>query len=256
MRFGWMSARSSGSTPAPARKTLFLDIPASQFAGGGERGVLGLAFHPDYAANGRFFVFLTQPSGDIEVREYARSGGDPTLADPAPVSTIITIPHPIFSNHNGGSLALARTVISMFPLAMGEGPTTQWQRPESRRPARQDTSGSTSTMTIFRADAARTYAIPADNPFVGASRARMKSGPGACASLAHQLRFTDRRPLYRRRRPGFARGVDLSAGDRAAINYGWDYREGTLPGPSAPARPADRLHRAGLSTILATSAGP
>jgi Ca2+-binding RTX toxin-like protein len=86
-------------------QSTFLDIPNSQFSGGGEQGVLGLAFHPDYAANGRFFVFLTNRAGDIEVREYARSVADQGIADAAPVETVITIPHPSFANHNGGSLA-------------------------------------------------------------------------------------------------------------------------------------------------------
>ena len=64
---------------ATGAQSTFLDIPSSQFSAGGERGVLGLAFHPDYADNGRFFVFLTNPVGSIEVREYARSA-NPAVA--------------------------------------------------------------------------------------------------------------------------------------------------------------------------------
>ena len=68
------------NTSTGAQST-FLDIPTAQFSSGGERGVLGLAFHSDYATNGRFFVFLTKPSGDIEVREYERSA-NPAAANP------------------------------------------------------------------------------------------------------------------------------------------------------------------------------
>ena len=53
----------------------FLDLPPADLTAGGEQGLLGLAFHPDYAANGRFFVHLVNANGDIEIREYARSSG-------------------------------------------------------------------------------------------------------------------------------------------------------------------------------------
>src|SRR5512147_1715998 len=92
------------NTTTGAQST-FLDIPDAQFSTQSERGTLNVVFHPDYATNGRFFVYLTNPTGDIELREYARSGGDPTIADATPVQTILTIPHSTFSNHNGGSLA-------------------------------------------------------------------------------------------------------------------------------------------------------
>ena len=59
--------------PATGQSSLFLDIPRREFTTGGEQGVLGLAFHPDYAANGRYFVHLVNADGDIEIREYARS---------------------------------------------------------------------------------------------------------------------------------------------------------------------------------------
>ena len=82
--------------------TPFLDLPDSSLATGGEEGLLGLAFHPDYAANGRFFVFLTNAAGDIEVRQYLRSAADPDVADAASGTLVLTIPHPGQSNHNGG----------------------------------------------------------------------------------------------------------------------------------------------------------
>lgn len=53
--------------------TTFLDIPDAQLSTDGERGLLGLAFHPEYADNGRFLAFITRPDGDIEVREFARA---------------------------------------------------------------------------------------------------------------------------------------------------------------------------------------
>ncbi|MRG94519.1 hypothetical protein GF068_21720 [Polyangium spumosum] len=84
----------------------FLDISAIVESQANERGLLGLAFHPNYAQNGRFFVYYTQkasPSGAIAVAEYARVNAD--TADQASGKVILTIPHPGYSNHNGGMLA-------------------------------------------------------------------------------------------------------------------------------------------------------
>ncbi|HVK66117.1 MAG TPA: PQQ-dependent sugar dehydrogenase [Polyangium sp.] len=85
----------------------FLDISAIVEGQANERGLLGLAFHPDYAQNGRFFVYYTQkanPNGAIAIAEYAR-GASPDVAVQGSGKVILTIPHPGYSNHNGGMLA-------------------------------------------------------------------------------------------------------------------------------------------------------
>lgn len=86
-------------------QSTFLDIPTTQFSGDGERGVLGLAFPPCYQANGRFFVYLTDPAGNIELSEYQRLAGSPPSANAGAFKSILAVPHPNFNNHNGGSLA-------------------------------------------------------------------------------------------------------------------------------------------------------
>ena len=88
-----------GSSVLPAP---FLDI-ADQISSGGERGLLGLAFHPDHAANGRFFVYVTAPNGDIRIAELRRQ--DASRADAASLRVLVTIPHRAAANHNGGWLA-------------------------------------------------------------------------------------------------------------------------------------------------------
>lgn len=70
----------------------------------GERGLLGLAFHPNYNSNGRFWVNYTRKSdGDTVVAEYARSSSDPDLANSGSGSILFTVDQP-FSNHNGGMM--------------------------------------------------------------------------------------------------------------------------------------------------------
>ncbi|MDA0184097.1 PQQ-dependent sugar dehydrogenase [Solirubrobacter phytolaccae] len=81
----------------------FLDLTSETFSEGSERGLLSLAFSPDYATSGRFFVYLTVAGGDIQVREYRR-GGSPDVADPASGRVLLTVPHREAENHNGGQL--------------------------------------------------------------------------------------------------------------------------------------------------------
>jgi len=70
----------------------------------GERGLLGLAFHPEYATNGYFFVFYTTGNGDNVVARYTRSADNPNVADAQSGVVLLTIPHPGNSNHNGGCI--------------------------------------------------------------------------------------------------------------------------------------------------------
>jgi Ca2+-binding RTX toxin-like protein len=216
----------------------FLDIPNSEFAAGGERGVLGLAFHPEYETNGRFFVFLTNPSGNIEVREYARSAADPAAANPELVQTIITIPHPGFANHNGGSLAFGPDGHLYISTGDGGGANDPNGNAQNLnvllgKILRLDVNGDD-----FPTDSSRNYAIPDDNPFVGAA--------GADEIWAYGLRNpwrisfdSETGDLYigdvgqrAREEVNFE-----AAGGAGGLNYGWDYREGTLPGPSDPPDP-------------------
>ena len=81
--------------------TPFLDI-RSLVSCCGERGLLGLAFHPQYKTNGLFYVYYTNTSGDIVVAQYGVSS-DPDRAS-STSKIVITVPHPQFSNHNGGQL--------------------------------------------------------------------------------------------------------------------------------------------------------
>jgi hypothetical protein len=90
--------------PGSSSPTVFLDIRSRITSGGGEQGLLGLAFHPLHEGNGRFFVFYTRVGdGTLVVAEYGLTGNR-DVASPAE-TVILTIPHPGFTNHNGGMLA-------------------------------------------------------------------------------------------------------------------------------------------------------
>src|SRR5436309_2233787 len=80
----------------------FLDI-TNRVLSGGERGLLSVAFHPQYATNGRFYVYYTNLNGDIRIVRFNVSS-DPDSADRATADTVLKVPHPVNNNHNGGQL--------------------------------------------------------------------------------------------------------------------------------------------------------
>jgi len=89
--------------PASATSTVFLDIQ-SRVLNGGEQGLLGLAFHPDYSTNGRFFVNYTRRTdGASVIAEYRVSTSDQNFANPNSEVVILTIAQP-YTNHNGGMI--------------------------------------------------------------------------------------------------------------------------------------------------------
>jgi glucose/arabinose dehydrogenase len=139
--------------------TPFLSL-SSIIVAGGERGLLGLAFHPDYETNGRFYVNYTR-SGDgaTVIARYNVSDSDPNSANPASAEILLTIAQP-FSNHNGGSLNFGPD--GYLYIGMGDGgsggdPSNFGQNLNSLlgKMLRIDVNGETG------------YAIPADNPYVG-----------------------------------------------------------------------------------------
>jgi hypothetical protein len=106
------------------RSTPFLDI-SSIVSSDGERGLLSLAFDPDYAANRRFYVYYTNLSGNIVIARYLRDPSNENLADPNSRVALTTISHPTYSNHNGGMLQFdpiaAQSGTSMLYFATGDG---------------------------------------------------------------------------------------------------------------------------------------
>jgi len=110
---GTIRILQDGDVLAPA----FLDV-STLTSKGGEQGLLGLAFHPGYASNGRFYVDYTDVNGDTVIAEYQRNAGDHTRADPNALRILRTIAQP-FSNHNGGMLAFGPD--GFLYAALGDG---------------------------------------------------------------------------------------------------------------------------------------
>jgi glucose/arabinose dehydrogenase len=140
----------------------FLDIRARVATTGSERGLIGLAFHPQYASNGRFFVRYTVPSGDVRISEF-HVGSDPNKADPASEKVLITIPHRLHANHNGGAIAFGPDGY----LYIGTGDGGGAGDPSNNGQNLKVLLGKMLRLDVDHADAGLNYAVPADNPFVG-----------------------------------------------------------------------------------------
>ncbi|MEM9380500.1 MAG: PQQ-dependent sugar dehydrogenase [Planctomycetota bacterium] len=123
-----------------------------------EQGVLGLAFHPDYQANGRFFVNYTNNSGSTRVAEYEVSATDPNVANPNRIQFIAQI-NQDFSNHNGGCIKFGPD--GKLYVGMGDGGSFNDPNGRSQNPTQL-----LGKMLRYDVDIPSPF-IPADNPFVG-----------------------------------------------------------------------------------------
>src|SRR5438093_6169653 len=133
----------------------FLDLP-DQIAFGGEQGLLSLAFDPQYATNGRFFVYFTNPNGDIRIVRYNVSS-DRDSADEATADTILRVAHPGASNHNGGQLQFGPDNM----LWAGTGDGGGGGDPDGNG---QNTHALLGKLLRLDVSGASGYAIPTDNP--------------------------------------------------------------------------------------------
>jgi glucose/arabinose dehydrogenase len=199
----------------------FLDIH-ERIASGGERGLLGLAFHPDFPTDPRFFVDYTDVNGDTVVASYVVDPARPDLADPGSETILLKVTQP-FANHNGGAVVFGPD--GMLYIALGDGgsggdPQGNGQRLD------------TLLAKILRIDVddptpGRPYAIPKDNPFIAT--------PGA----KPEIWLTGLRNPWRMRFDAPTRDlwigdvgqnaweeIDVARAGKGGLNFGWNRMEG------------------------------
>ena len=202
--------------------TPFLDI-ASKVLYGGERGLLSVAFPPNYAEKGYFYVDYTrQPDGNTVIARY-RITGDLDVADAASEEVLLTIYQP-YSNHNGGQLAFGPGDGYLY-VGMGDGGS-------SGDPL--DNAQNTNTLLgkILRIDVESSinpYLIPADNPYVNTSGYR---GEIWALGVRNPWRFgfdRETRDLYIGDVGQNAwEEIDFEGADSpGGLNWGWRCKEGT-----------------------------
>jgi glucose/arabinose dehydrogenase len=211
--------------PGSDSPTLFLRIPAARVLSGGERGLLGLAFHPDFASNRRFFVYYTKPpDGDSVIAEYKASAGDPNVADPTPTTAtetvLLTFAQP-FANHNGGSMAFGPD--GFLYIASGDGGSGN--DPGNRAQNLNSLLGKILRIDVDTPTGPLPYSSPPDNPYAGAT-------PGRDEIFAIGMRNPWRMSFDRLTGQLVAGDVGQGAREEVSIitlggNYGWRVMEGT-----------------------------
>jgi glucose/arabinose dehydrogenase len=205
--------------------TPFLDIK-SLVSTSGEQGLLGLAFHPSYAQNGRFFIYYTDHSGAVVIARYQVSS-DPNRADATSGRILLTIPEP-FENHNGGELTFGPD--GYLYAGVGDGGS-------GGDPFCNAQQGQTLLGKILRIDVDDTgpgseYAIPPTNPFRSSGGSNGMRPEVWAYGMRNPWRFSFDRmtgdlwigDVGQDQREE----VDLEpAGDPGGHNYGWKVMEGT-----------------------------
>lgn len=149
--------------PGANSATMFLDIRGKVLSGG-ERGLLGLAFHPLYRTNGRFFVYYTRtPDGAIVIAEYRVSQDSNVAATTETV--VLTIAHPTNANHNGGMIAFGPGGY----LFIGVGDGGSGDDPPNNAQNIDALLGKLLRINVDQADSAAgtRYSSPSGNPFIG-----------------------------------------------------------------------------------------
>jgi glucose/arabinose dehydrogenase len=226
------------------QRSVFLDIQGL-VTSGGERGLLSMAFAPDYATSGRFYVYYTgrtpatEQTGDIEIDEFQRDATNPDAALPATRRRVLHIAHNLQSNHNGGQLEFGPD--GMLWLGTGDGGGGGDPYTNGQNLSTTNASGRNALLAkLLRIDPHQGSGcgggctIPADNPFAG--------GGGAPEIWAYGLRNPWRFSFDRQTGDlviadvgqGAVEEVDFAAapGRGRGANYGWSRFEGnqTYPG--------------------------
>jgi glucose/arabinose dehydrogenase len=204
--------------PAAASTQTFLDLSATIISGGQEQGLLGLAFHPDYAKNGYFYVNYTNKYGTV-IAQYRRSSTNNLAADPESGTVLLTFAQP-YANHNGGNLAFGPD--GYLYIATGDGGSAG--DPQNNAQNLTRFLGKILRIDVNHKDSGTEYAIPADNPYAG-NRAGYRSEIYAYG-LRNPWRFS-----FDSAGRLWAGDVGQDAYEEIDIiskggNYGWSAREG------------------------------
>ena len=199
----------------------FLDVSA-EITSGGERGLLGLAFHPDYPKDPRFFVDYTDTKGDTHVASFKVDPSNPDRADPASEQRLLFVDQP-YANHNGGALAFGPD--GDLYVALGDGGSGG--DPHGNGQKLSTMLGKILRIDVGAADATA-YTVPPDNPFVSKSGAE----PAIFLyGLRNPWRFSFDRVTGDLWIGDVGQGsweeVDVARAGTSAKNYGWNRMEAT-----------------------------
>lgn len=206
--------------------TPFLNI-AGEVSFGGERGLLGLAFHPNYETNRKLYVYFTRSGGDIVVREYKTMVSNPNRVNKDSKRLILRIEHSAQTNHNGGMLLFGPDGY----LYLGTGDGGGQDDPHNRGQRTDTLLGKMLRIDVDGRTGGKGYGIPSSNPYVGE--------PGKNEIWQRGLRNPWRFSFDNANGnlwigdvgqdswEEIDRAIDNASGPGRGINWGWDVLEGT-----------------------------
>jgi Glucose/sorbosone dehydrogenases len=225
--------------PGMSVATTFIDLSSKIFvptSTGDERGLLGLAFHPQFSTNGKFYVDYTRAGdGTTVIAEYKINSGNPNQGDISTERVLLTIPQP-FANHNGGMVEFGPD--GYFYIGMGDGGSANDPGNRAQNPAQL-------LGKLLRIDvnipmgSPVPYLIPPTNPFTGPGTVRCDGGSTTNGQTCQELWTIGMRNPWRYsfdRVTGAQWVADVGQGTREEVdvitsgggNYGWRVYEGSL----------------------------
>jgi glucose/arabinose dehydrogenase len=226
--------RVFANNPNVTQNDIFIDI-SSRVASGGETGLLGMAFHPNFNTNGQIFLHYTRRTNGQLQSVISRFSSNRTVGDPASEQVLLAYNQP-FANHNAGSILFGRD--GFLYITTGDGGSGG--DPQNNSQNLGNLLGKILRIDVNRAEGGLAYGIPADNPFRNQANARAEI-------FAYGLRNPWK--LTADRSNGRMWIADVGQNNREEIdilergaNYGWRVAEGR-----ECYNPANNCNRAGLT---------
>jgi glucose/arabinose dehydrogenase len=208
-------------TDGAVNSTPFLDVSA-QVSGGGEQGLLGIAFHPDFPADNRVFVDYTNAAGDTVVSSFEVDPGSPDAVVHGSEAVVLTVDQP-FANHNGGAIGFGPD--GYLYIALGDGgsggdPHNNGQRLDTLL-------GKLLRIDVNTTSGGRSYGIPGSNPFAGTPGTR---GEIWLLGLRNPFRFSFDRATGDLWIGDVGQDaweeIDVARAGVGGLNFGWRTMEG------------------------------
>ncbi|MEO1617626.1 MAG: family 16 glycoside hydrolase [Planctomycetota bacterium] len=240
--------------PQVSKSSMFLDLRGNvkdfKASGANEEGLLGLAFHPEYKSNGKFYVYYTHPTDKKSIlSQFTVSSDDPNRADPSSETVVMEIDQP-FANHNGGSIEFGPD--GYLYIGLGDGGSRN--DPVASGQDLSQLLGSILRIDVDGGSDQLAYGIPDDNPFTKVADARGEI-------FAHGMRNPWRLAFDSKTGDLWVGDVGQELWEEVNVivkggNYGWSDREGMsnfgnrppVPGVSSPIDPVWQYdHRIGRS---------
>lgn len=216
--------------PGSTTPGVFLNISSRVLSTGNEQGLLGLAFHPQYSVNGRFFVYYTRKlpvsDGALVIAEYRATPPESNTGDFNSEIVLLTIPHPGQTNHNGGMIDFGAD--GYLYAGVGDGGSAN--DPNQNAQNINALLGKILRLDVDNPNGGIPYSSPPTNPFFGAT-------PGADEIYAYGMRNPWRWAFDRTTGQLWCGDVGQGAREEIDIitnggNFGWRVMEGMICNPS------------------------